>query len=83
MRIIQSILKNIDHRPSSLKHILMIILMVPQTMIALSIWTVINVYFLNLDLKSVEFPLMIFAVLVLVISFISIRKIKGIKIEFH
>ena len=40
---------------------LMIILMVPQTMIALSIWTFINIYYQNLGLKSLEFPLIIFA----------------------
>lgn len=60
--------------------VLMLILMAPLTLIALSIYLVMNVHFQQLSILSIEFPLMIFAVVVLGIDIFTISKIKGIKL---
>lgn len=61
--------------------ILMLILMVPLTLISLSIYLVMNVHFQQLSISSIEFPLMIFAVVVFGIDVFAISKIKGIKLS--
>lgn len=57
-----------------------IILMAFQTLATLSVYTVLNTVYCGLEFNQIEFSLLIFALVCLVFSVVSLRSVKGIKI---